>query len=222
MQPMILISYYIGEGLKNNVYRTADIKRSCKQHRRVAAMEDKTIIDLYFERKEDALKATDQKYSAYLKTVIGGILNRREDIEECLNDTYMAVWDRIPPEKPVSFRAFVAKIARYTALNKYDYISAKKRNAEFDVILSELEECLSAGNTVEKELEAGQLREALNNFLYGLEKEKRLVFLRRYWFGDSIETIANNFGLSESKVKSMLFRLRGQLKEHLKKEGIEI
>ena len=185
-------------------------------------MEDKAIIDLYFERKEDALRATDQKYSSYLKAVIGGVLNRREDIEECLNDTYMAVWDRIPPEKPTSFRAFIAKIARYTALNRYDYISAKKRNAAFDVILSELEECLSAGNTVEKELEAGQLREALNGFLYGLEKEKRMVFLRRYWFGDSIETITKRFGLSESKVKSMLFRLRGQLKEHLEKEGIEI
>ena len=90
-------------------------------------MEDKAIIDLYFERKEEALKATDQKYSAYLKKVISGILNRKEDIEECLNDTYMAVWNRIPPERPAVLRAFVAKIARYTAFNKYDYISAEKR-----------------------------------------------------------------------------------------------
>lgn len=185
-------------------------------------MEDKAIIDLYFERKEEALKATDQKYSGYLKKVIGGILNQKEDIEECLNDTYMAVWNRIPPERPISFRAFVAKIARYTAFNKYDYISAKRRNSVFDVILSELEECLSVGDPVEKELEAGILRDALNSFLYSLEKEKRLVFLRRYWFGDSIGVIADNFGLSESKVKTMLFRLRGQLKEHLKKEGIAV
>lgn len=185
-------------------------------------MEDKAIIDLYFERKEEALKATDQKYSAYLKKVISGILNRKEDIEECLNDTYMAVWNRIPPERPAMFRAFVAKIARYTALNRYDYISAGKRNSAFDVILSELEDCLSVGDTVEKELEAGILRDALDSFLYGLKKEKRIIFLRRYWFGDSISDISDNFGLSESKVKSMLFRLRGQLKEHLKKEGIAI
>lgn len=185
-------------------------------------MEDKAIIDLYFERNEEALKATDQKYSAYLKKVISGILNRKEDIEECLNDTYMAVWERIPPERPVSFRAFAAKIARYTAFNKYDYISAGKRNGSFDVILSELEECLSVGDTVERAFEAGVVRDALNFFLYGLEREKRLVFLRRYWFGDSIGSIADSFGVSESKVKSMLYRLRGQLKEHLKKEEIVV
>ena len=185
-------------------------------------MEDKAIIDLYFERDEEALKVTDEKYGSYLKKVISAVLSSKEDIEECLSDTYMAVWGRIPPERPAMFRAFVAKIARYTAFNKYDYISAEKRNSAFVVILSELEDCLSAGDTVEKEFEAGVLREALESFLYGLKKEKRIIFLRRYWFGDSICEIAEKFGISESKVKSMLFRLRGQLKEHLKKEGIAI
>ena len=185
-------------------------------------MEDKAIIDLYFERNEDALKATDEKYGSYLKKVISAVLGNKEDIEECLSDTYMAVWGKIPPERPSMFRAFIAKIARYTALNRYDYITAGKRNSAFDVILSELEDCLSAGDTVEREFEAGILRDALNSFLYSLKKEKRIIFLRRYWFGDSVATIAEKFGISESKVKSMLFRLRGQLKNHLEKEGITI
>lgn len=185
-------------------------------------MEDKAIIDLFFERNEEALKVTGEKYGAYLKKIVSAILNSNEDIDECLNDTYLAVWNRIPPERPAMLRAFITKIARYTALNKYDYISAGKRNSTFDVILSELEDCLSAGDTVEKEIESGVLRETLNSFLYSLKKEKRIIFLRRYWFGDSIAVIAKNFRISESKVKSMLFRLREQLRRYLEKEGIVI
>lgn len=185
-------------------------------------MEDREILDLYFLREENALKETDKKYGSYLKTIIGNILNQKEDAEECLNDTYMAVWKNIPPKRPNVFRAYLAKIARYTAFNRYDYISAKKRNSEFDVILSELEECISAGDTVEKEWEAANLNRVLNSFLHGLEKEKRIIFLRRYYFGDSINDIAKKFAVSEGKVKSMLFRLRGSLKAYLEKEEIAI
>lgn len=183
-------------------------------------MEDELIIDLFLQRREDAIKETDKKYSAYLKKVISAVLASLEDIEECLNDTYMAVWQRIPPDKPAFLRAYIAKIARNTALNRYDYITAGKRSLGVAVLLSELEECLPTRHTVESEIEAGQIRDALNSFLYGLDAEKRKLFLRRYWFGDSIEDMAAWSGFSKSKIKSILFRIRKELKVYLEKEGI--
>ncbi len=183
-------------------------------------MEDELIIDLFLQRREDAIRETDKKYSGYLKKVISMVLVSNEDIEECLNDTYMAVWGRIPPDKPAFLKAYIAKIARNTALNRYDYITAAKRNPGISVMLSELEECLPSVHTVEAELERGYIKEALNKFLHGLEADKRKIFLRRYWFGDSIEDITAWSGFSKSKIKSILFRIRKELKEYLEKEGI--
>lgn len=183
-------------------------------------MEDELIIDLFLQRREDAINETDKKYSSYLKKIIGTVLVSFEDIEECLNDTYMAVWGRIPPDSPKCLRAYIAKIARNIALNRYDYINAAKRNPGVAVLLSELEECLPSQHTVESEVEAGQIRSVLNGFLYGIDTEKRKLFLRRYWFGDSIEDIAAWSGFSKSKIKSVLFRIRKELKVYLEKEGI--
>jgi len=183
-------------------------------------MEDELIIDLFLQRREDAIKETDKKYSAYLKKVISMVLASLEDIEECLNDTYMAVWGRIPPDSPKCFRAYIAKIARNTALNRYDYLTAAKRNPGVTALISELEECLPSVHTVESEVLAGHIREALNSFLYGLPADKRKLFLRRYWFGDSIEDIAAWSGFGKSKIKSILFRIRKELKVYLEKEGI--
>lgn len=183
-------------------------------------MEDELIMDLFIQRQEDAIKETDRKYSGYLKKVIGMVLSSHEDIEECLNDTYMAVWGRIPPDKPTFLRAYIAKIARNTALNRYDYITAAKRNPGVSVLFSELEDCLPSVHTVEETLESGYIKETLNSFLYGLEADKRKIFLRRYWFGDSIEDITAWSGFSKSKVKSILFRIRKELKQYLEKEGI--
>lgn len=185
-------------------------------------MQDEAIIDLFLQRKEEAINETDRKYNSYLKKIISMVLVNREDVEECLNDTYMAVWSRIPPDKPEFLKAYIAKIARNTALNKYDYITAAKRNSNMSVLLSELEECLPAVHTVEGELEDNYIKSVLNDFLYSLEPDKRKVFLRRYWFGDSIEDISAWSGFSKSKIKSVLFRIRKQLKEYLEKEGIAL
>lgn len=185
-------------------------------------MEDEVIIDLYFERAEDAIKETEVKYGGYLEKVIRGIISTREDIEECLNDTYMAAWNSIPPRRPKSLGAYIAGIARNTALNRYDYLTAEKRNPTVEVVLSELEECLSAGNLVEQEVQARSFIKALNSFLRGIGSEKRTIFIRRYWFCDSTREIAVRFGMSEGKVKSMLFRIRKQLLKYLEKEGIAL
>lgn len=183
-------------------------------------MEDELIIDLFLQRKEDAIRETDSKYRRYLKKIMSTILASDEDIEECLNDTYMTVWGKIPPDKPGFFRAYLARIARNTAFNRYDYLSASKRNPNVTVLLSELEECIPAEYNIEHELESSFIRNALNEFLGRQEPEKRKIFLRRYWFGDSIEDIEGWSGYSKSKIKSILFRLRKELREYLWKEGI--
>ncbi|MBQ9765421.1 MAG: sigma-70 family RNA polymerase sigma factor [Lachnospiraceae bacterium] len=185
-------------------------------------MQDENIIELYFSRNETAISETDKKYSSYLRKIINMVLANKEDQEECLNDTYMTVWGKIPPDRPNFFRAYIAKIARNTALNRYDYNNAAKRNPNLELILSELEDCIPDTYTVEDEIEGRYLRELLNSFLYGLEADKRVLFLRRYWFGISIEELASERGCGKSKIKTALFRIRNNLREYLEKEGIKV
>lgn len=185
-------------------------------------MDDDSIIDLYINRSEQAILETKKKYGAYCRTIARNILSNYLDVEECENDTYMATWNTIPPKYPEKFKVFLGRIIRNIALDKYSYNTAKKRNKEFECILNELEEFIASNHTVEIEYEEGEIARVINQFLYTLEEEQRHVFIRRYWYSDSIIEISEKFHMSQSKVKSSLFRMRNKLKIYLEKEGITL
>ena len=177
-------------------------------------MEDNEILTLFLERKEQALSELGKKYGTRLKILASRMVSE-EDAEECVNDTYLAVWSSVPPNRPKYLFAYAAKICRNLALNKIEREQATKRSAVVVEFSAELMECIP-DNTLAKD-EQG-LRELLVRFLGDLPEEKRKLFLRRYWYGESVKELAKAFGYRESKVKSMLFRLRKQLWNELKKE----
>lgn len=182
-------------------------------------MEDSRIIELYFDRSEQAIEETAKKYGRLCISIAMNILNNLEDARECENDTYVATWNAIPPTRPNVFSAFLGRITRNIALNRYEYNKAQKRNNEFDLVLSELEECVPSKNSVEDAYIAGSLAGEINDFLGTLKKESRIIFVRRYWYSDSVKDIANRLALSESKVKVVLHRTRNELREYLQERG---
>lgn len=187
----------------------------------MSEMEDEAILDLYWQRSEIAIRETAEKYGSYCFAIAINILQNYEDAEECENDTYLKAWNSIPPQRPVYFRAYLGKITRNLSLNKYKENRTKKRGGdEMDLLFSELEECIPSNHTVEHEWEANQVIELINAFLYSLDAENRKVFVRRYWYADSIKDISYSLHMSTSKVKSMLFRTRKALKDYLEKEGV--
>ena len=184
-------------------------------------MEDRKIINLYFERNESAIEETDKKYGKLCFSIAHNILRNIEDSEECVNDTYISLWNTIPPTKPKKFPAFISKVARFVSLNKFDFLHAKKRFGETIISFEELEEVLS-DDCFKNEMEDSELGEIIGDFLRNLDSDSRNVFIRRYYFFDSINDIAKRFSFSESKVKSMLGRIRKGLREHLEKEGVRL
>ncbi|MDR3270275.1 MAG: sigma-70 family RNA polymerase sigma factor [Peptococcaceae bacterium] len=186
-------------------------------------MDDNTIIDLFWSRSETAIAETNKKYGAYCMTIAMNILQNREDSNECLNDTYHMTWSAIPPQRPVIFPAFLGRIARNVSLNKYKARHTKKRGGqEMDVLLSELEHCLPAPNNVEAEYETGQVAKTISNFLYAMNTHDRIIFVRRYWYADSIAALAQRYQMGESKVKSLLFRTRNKLRVYLEREEVNL
>lgn len=184
-------------------------------------MEDERIIDLYWARQENAIVETDKKYGNYCRSIALHILKSMEDSEECVNDTWMKAWDSMPPKRPDFLSAFLGKITRNLSISRYRMSHARKRGSgEVDLLLMELEECLPSAKSVEEEIEGRETARAIDCFLYGIDEESRNIFVRRYFFVDSIKEIAERFDVSESKVKSQLFRTRNRLKDHLEKEGI--
>ena len=186
-------------------------------------MTDTEIIDLYWERSESAIHETERRYGRYCTTIAMNILRNEEDAEECVNDTYFKAWNSIPPERPSVFPAFLGRIARNLALDKYKARKAQKRASdETALLLSELEDCIPSGRSVEDEVDAGIAAEAIDRFLSFTKKEDRVLFVRRYWYADSITMIAQRYSMGESRVKTNLFRTRNKLKDYLEKEGITI
>ncbi len=182
---------------------------------------DQRIIDLYFARSEEAIAETNLRYGAYCRKIADSILGCDEDTEECVNDTWLKVWESIPPARPGSLKAYLAKITRNLAIHRYEKERAKKRGGgEVPLVLSELAECIPDPSSAEDGFSKAMLTDALNRFLGKLTREKRILFLRRYWYNASVKEIARDMGMSESKVKSILHRLRGELKLLLEKEGI--
>ena len=184
-------------------------------------MEDAQIVTLFLERNESAISETAAKYGQRLRSLSFGIVQNRETAEECENDTYLEAWKRIPPHEPRKYLyAFLARITRHLALNRIREAKSQKRHAFLTDLSAELEQCLPSGE--DPQLDQLALKEALNGFLATLSVEKRNIFLRRYWFLDSIERISEGFGISQSKVKTTLFRCRKGLKSYLEQEGYEL
>ncbi len=184
-------------------------------------MEDAKIIDLFWARDEAAIAQTDAAYGGKLKRLANKILNDLEDAEESVNDTYMEIWEVIPPQRPNYFYAFIASICRHLSLNKVDWNRAAKRSAQVVALSDEMAQCIS--NTAwEREMEAKEIGRVLNDFLEALPKETRLIFMRRYWHTDSIEEIAQRYGFTQSKVKMQLSRTREKLRSYLEQEGIYV
>lgn len=182
-------------------------------------MEDAKIIELFWARNEDAIKETDTAYGKKLHALAKKILLNREDAEESVNDTYMKTWTAIPPNRPQYFFAFLASICRHLSFNKLDWKTAAKRHAEVVSLSQEMELCIP-DTSRERMMEAKELGRILDAFLESLPKDSRLIFLRRYWYVDTIAEIAQRYGMTESKVKMQLTRTKNKLSIYLEKEGI--
>lgn len=184
-------------------------------------MEDGEIVGLYWERREAAIRETSVKYGRYCAAIAMNILGKMEDAEEICNDTWLAAWNSIPPNRPEVLKTFLGKIARRLSLKRLrDTGRAKRGGGTVALALEELGECVASGERAEDGFDRNMLIGALNDFVASLRQNERRVFICRYWYLDSIEKISGDFGYSRSKVKSMLYRTRSKLTEHLKREGL--
>jgi len=186
-------------------------------------LEDHEILDLYFDRNESAITETRGKYGLRLYKVAINITRIHEDAEECVNDTLLKAWDAIPPTRPESFGAYLAKIARNLSINKWQARGAARRGGgEIALLLSELTDCIPAKGGPEEEYESARVQEAINAGLATMDKTARAAFVLRYFHGESIRGVCERFNMSESKVKSILFRARKKLGAFLEKEGVSL
>ena len=184
-------------------------------------MNDKNIVDMYFNRDEEAITQTDKKYGRYCYSIAYNILTNKEDAEESVSDTYMTAWRAIPPRRPSVLSTFLGKITRHISIDRWRERSAYKRGGgEVTLALEELEDCVAGLQNVEMEYERKELIRAYVKFLDTLPVTERRVFLCRYWYVDSVEAIAEKFGFSQSKVKTMLHRTRAKLRMQLAEEGL--
>ena len=185
-------------------------------------MEDGRIIELYWARDQRAIRETDGKYGRLLHSIAWNLLRSREDSEECVNDTYLRAWEAIPPARPGVLRTWLGQITRNLSLDHWRSRQAEKRGGGAEALLGELEDCLPDLGRTGRAAEDLELAELLNVFLRGLSREGRAMFLRRYWYGESVAEIAMALGCGEGKVKSSLFRSRRALREYLEREGVAV
>ena len=178
-------------------------------------IEDEKIIELFFERSEQAIRDLDSKYGKVCHALSYNIVNNRQDAEECVNDAYLGAWNAIPPTKPNPLQTYICKIVRNLSLKLYYRKEAAKRNSTYEIAMRELEAYLSAPNTVEAEIEARELIRIIESFLDTLNEENCVIFMRRYWFSDTYAEIAKRVGLSEKNVSVRLTRIRKQMKDYL-------
>ena len=184
-------------------------------------MDDREIVGLYLARNEQAIAATELKYGTYCRRIAQRILERAEDSEECVNDAWLSLWEAIPPASPENLGAFVGRVTRNLALNRRRAWNAKKRGGGVvELALEELGDCIAGRDLVEEHLENRELARSIDRFLERLSREKRVVFVLRYWHFRSISEISAQTGIRQGTVKSMLCRLRRELKHHLEQEGM--
>lgn len=186
-------------------------------------MQDEKIVELYFARDELALKETEAKFGRYLYKIAFGILKDNSDSEESVNDTYLAAWNSIPPNKPTVLSTYLGKLTRRISIDIFRRKNSLKHiNSQYAMSLSELEEVVKDRVNMEEDMESKALGQAINDFLRTLSKESRVLFVSRYYFCDSLKDAAKHLGITEGKAKSNLFRTRQKLRDYLLKEGFEI
>lgn len=184
-------------------------------------MEDAQIVELYWQRDPEAIRETDCKYGCYCRTVAWNILTDIQDVEECVNDTWMGAWNAMPVQRPVYLAAFLGRITRNLAFNRFKSSRAEKRGGgELPLALEELEGCVPTSPSAAQEVEDAELERMVNCFLHTLSSRDCDVFLRRYWFVESMAEIAARYGMKENSVKTSLFRSRKKLKAYLEREGV--
>jgi len=184
-------------------------------------MEDGEIIALYWSRDQRAVQETAAKYGAFLHRIAWNILRSRGDAEECVNDAYLRTWNAIPPDRPSALQAWLGRVTRNLSLDRWKRRRTQSRGGgELELLLGELDGCVPAPHGPEQHLEDQETARVLSAFLRQLPQERRVMFLRRYWYGDSIEEIARRMRCGQGKVKSALFRTRNALRERLEEEGI--
>ena len=185
-------------------------------------MEEKQIIQLFYERSEKAIIELSNKYGYLCKNIAENILRNKQDSEECVNDAFLGVWNTIPPQKPTSLKAYVLKIVRNQAIKKYHSNTAIKRNSQYDVALDELHNCFPIVSSIECEVDEKELTKIINEFLEDLPKTERVMFVKRYWFSASITEIAEDFNVNNHYVSVKLSRIRDKLKKRLMEEGFKL
>ena len=185
-------------------------------------MDDKRIVTLFLERSEQAIEAVDRKYGKLCHHIARGIVDSQEAAVECINDAYMALWNTIPPERPLSLRAYLTRLLRNISYDRRDYDTAQQRDSRLTQSLQELETVLPAAADPAQQLDAVVIREVMNRFVRSLKKQDRYLFLRRYYYLDTCREIGRKTGLSESAVSTRLGRMRQELREILMKEGIYV
>ena len=185
-------------------------------------MDDSRILELFFARSEQAISELSKKYGKLCLHIAGNILGNPCDAEECVNDAYLGVWNSIPPQKPNPLQAYLCKIVRNIAVTRYHSNTAVKRNSHYDVALEELQDCLCSADTPELALEAKELSHLLDRFLAALDTRSRVMFVRRYWYSDSIIKIAEDFRMKPNSVSVQLSRIRNKLRRFLTQEGYRI
>ncbi len=186
-------------------------------------LNDRYIVELFFERDERAIRETENKYSSYLRKVAFNILGSEEDVSECVNDTYLAAWNSIPPQRPENLITYLSKLIRRISIDVYRRRTRQKRIvSEYTASLSELSEVLPGGDVPDDVLDMKLLSEAIDSFVRELSDDARQVFIARYYFLDSVSDIAKLFGMTSGKVKTLLFRTRVKLREYLEHEGYSV
>jgi RNA polymerase sigma-70 factor (ECF subfamily) len=183
-------------------------------------MNDQEIVSLYLNRDESAIEESQRKYQSYLHTVAYNVLYNHEDAKECVSDTYVAAWKSIPPNNPSSLRAFLSRIVRNLAINRYHRENAEKRKSETDTVIEEYYECIPDGCTSAED--EAILRIVINGFLASLPPKTRILFMQRYYYMCSVKAIAKYNGMSESNVKVTLMRCRENFRNYLEKEGYTV
>ncbi len=184
-------------------------------------MDDTQIVELYWARMESAIEETEAKYGSYCHSIALNILHNPEDAAESVNDTWLDAWNSMPPHRPSVLSTFLGKLTRRISIDKWRRATAKKRgDGQLPLVLAELEDCISDGKSIEEETERKLLAEVIAAFVKSLPETEQKVFLCRYWYMDSVNSIASRFRFSESKVKSMLYRTREKLRACLEKEGL--
>ncbi len=186
-------------------------------------MDDVKIVQLYWDRDERAISVTADKYGNYCLSIARNILGRKEDAEECVNDTYMGAWNAIPPHRPAVLSAFLGKITRNLSFNRYKHNIADKRGGgELPAVLEELSNLVSGRDDVEQILDQKELAKAIGDFLDTLPPKKRNILVRRYWYTDSVTEIAARYGMKAGAVSMALNRLRQKLRDYLLERGFEL